>query len=81
MLYAPGLVVGRLLDRGYLRLPVLVASVVFVICMFLTAECTQYWQFLLCQGFGIGVSHERCFIADFGPLTSVNPLARNRSTV
>ena len=27
--------------------------------MFLTAECTQYWQFLLCQGFGIGVSPYR----------------------
>ena len=81
MLYAPGLVVGRLLDRVYLRLPVLVASVVFVICMFLTAECTQYWQFLLCQGFGIGVSHDRCFVAEFGQLTSVDLLARNRSTV
>ena len=68
-------------DRGYLRLPVLVASTVFVICMFLTVECTQYWQFLLCQGFGIGVSHERCLVAEFGQLTSVNLLARNRSAV
>ncbi|KAM5536453.1 hypothetical protein V8D89_009889 [Ganoderma adspersum] len=56
MLYAPGLVVGRLFDRGHLRLPMLVASAVFVVCMFLTAECTEYWQFLLCQGFGIGLS-------------------------
>ena len=68
-------------DKGHLRLPVLAASAVFVVCMFLTAECTQYWQFLLCQGFGIGVSNERCFVAKFGPLTSVNLLACNRSTV
>ncbi|PIL27918.1 MFS general substrate transporter [Ganoderma sinense ZZ0214-1] len=56
MSYAPGLLVGRLFDMGYFRLPVLASSVLFVACMFLTAECTQYWQFLLCQGFGIGIT-------------------------
>ncbi|KAM5545702.1 hypothetical protein V8D89_000740 [Ganoderma adspersum] len=54
--YAPGLVVGRLFDLGYFRLPVFASSVLFVACMFLTAECTQYWQFLLCQGFGMGIT-------------------------
>ncbi|KAI1786161.1 MFS general substrate transporter [Ganoderma leucocontextum] len=56
MLYAPGVPVGRLFDLGYLRLPVLMASALLVVCMFLTAECTQYWQFLLCQGFGVGLA-------------------------
>ncbi|PIL26828.1 MFS general substrate transporter [Ganoderma sinense ZZ0214-1] len=56
MLYAPGLAVGRLFDRGHLRVPVFVASAVFVLCMFLTAECTEYWQFLLCQGVGMGLA-------------------------
>ncbi|KAM5536464.1 hypothetical protein V8D89_009900 [Ganoderma adspersum] len=56
MMYAPGLFLGRLFDKGYLRLPVFVASAVFVACMFLSAECTQYWQFVLCQGFGLGLS-------------------------
>ncbi|KAM5529995.1 hypothetical protein V8D89_016340, partial [Ganoderma adspersum] len=56
MSYAPGLIVGRLFDWGYFRLPVFAASVLFVACMILTAECTQYWQFLLCQGFGIGTA-------------------------
>ena len=56
MRYTAGLLTGRLFDEGHLRLPVFIASALFVVCMFLTAECTQYWQFLLCQGFGIGVS-------------------------
>ena len=56
MLYAPGLPVGRLFDLGYLRLPVFLASALLVVCMFLNAQCTEYWQFLLCQGFGVGVS-------------------------
>ncbi|KAM5545602.1 hypothetical protein V8D89_000640 [Ganoderma adspersum] len=54
--YSPGLIVGRLFDLGYFRLPVFASSVLFVACMFLTAECTQYWQFLLCQGFGMGIT-------------------------
>ncbi|PIL26826.1 MFS general substrate transporter [Ganoderma sinense ZZ0214-1] len=54
--YAPGLLVGRLFDMGYRRFLVFASSVLFVACTFLTAECTQYWQFLLCQGFGIGIT-------------------------
>ena len=54
-MFMPGLVLGRLFDMGYLRIPVFLASVLLVVCTFLTAECTEFWQFLLCQGFGIGV--------------------------
>ncbi|PIL27916.1 MFS general substrate transporter [Ganoderma sinense ZZ0214-1] len=54
--YGPGLIVGRVFDMGYFRLPTFISSVLFVACIFLTAECTQYWQFLLCQGFGIGIT-------------------------
>ncbi|KAM5531986.1 hypothetical protein V8D89_014320 [Ganoderma adspersum] len=54
--YAPGLIFGRLFDWGYFRLPIFAASILFVACMLLTAECTQYWQFLLCQGFGLGIA-------------------------
>ncbi|PIL27910.1 MFS general substrate transporter [Ganoderma sinense ZZ0214-1] len=56
MLFAPGLLFGRLFDKGHLRLPVFVASAAFVACVFLTAQCTQYWHFLLCQGFGMGLA-------------------------
>jgi MFS transporter, MCT family, solute carrier family 16 (monocarboxylic acid transporters), member 10 len=49
------LVSGRLLDIGYLRAPLLVASVSLVFCLFMTAQCTQYWQFMLSQGVTLGV--------------------------
>ena len=41
---------------GHLRLPVFAASALLIACTFLTAECTEFWHFILCQGFGIGVS-------------------------
>lgn len=52
----PGAITGRMLDLGYHKLPLGIASVVLVVCAFLVAECKEYWQFLLCQGIGMGVS-------------------------
>ncbi|KZP29024.1 MFS general substrate transporter [Athelia psychrophila] len=52
----PGLVTGRLFDRGYFKVPLFAASCLLVVATVLVAECTQYWQFLLCQGFAIGLS-------------------------
>lgn len=54
-MFMPGLVLGRLFDMGHLRVPVLLASALLIACTFLTGECKEFWQFLLCQGFGIGV--------------------------
>jgi MFS transporter, MCT family, solute carrier family 16 (monocarboxylic acid transporters), member 10 len=54
--FLPALVTGRLLDIGYLHTPMIIASIILVVCTFLIAECHTYWQFLLCQGFGVGVS-------------------------
>ncbi|ELU44179.1 MFS_1 domain-containing protein [Rhizoctonia solani AG-1 IA] len=51
-----GLIVGRLFDLGYFRIPQIAASIVLVGGTFLTAECKEYWQFLICQGVGVGVS-------------------------
>ncbi|TBU48849.1 MFS general substrate transporter [Dichomitus squalens] len=56
VIYVVGLPLGRLFDMGYLKLPMLLASALFIACLFLTAECTEYWQFLLCQGFGMGIA-------------------------
>ena len=53
--FLPCLITGRLFDIGYYKGPLLAASVVLVAATFLVAECTQYWHFLLCQGFAIGV--------------------------
>ncbi|ELU44176.1 ATP-dependent RNA helicase eIF4A [Rhizoctonia solani AG-1 IA] len=50
-----GLVTGRMFDLGYFRGPQLAAAALFVAGTFLTAECKEYWQFLLCQGLAVGV--------------------------
>ena len=46
---------GRLTDRGHLHGPLIVASAIFVTSIFLTGECKEYWQFMLCQGVAFGV--------------------------
>lgn len=55
LVFLPGLVTGRMFDIGYFKLPYLFASILLVVATFLVGECTKYWQFLLCQGFAIGV--------------------------
>lgn len=67
LVFIPGLVTGRLFDMGILRVPVVVASAWVVMATFLVAECTTYWQFLLCQGFAVGLG---CGVI-FGPLLGV----------
>lgn len=51
----PGLFIGQLFDRGHLRVPLAVSSIMLVVCTLLVAQCKVYWQFLLCQGFAVGV--------------------------
>jgi MFS transporter, MCT family, solute carrier family 16 (monocarboxylic acid transporters), member 10 len=50
-----GLIIGRWLDLGCYRIPFMVAAVTLVVAQLLVAECKSCWQFLLCQGFLIGV--------------------------
>ncbi|PFH46717.1 hypothetical protein AMATHDRAFT_97034, partial [Amanita thiersii Skay4041] len=56
LVFLPGLVMGRLFDLGYFRSALLSCSVLLVTATFLVAECKEYWQFLLCQGFAVGLS-------------------------
>jgi len=67
LVFFPSLVTGRMFDIGHLHIPLIIASINLVICTFLIAECHKYWHFLLCQGFGVGVS---CGIV-FGPVMSI----------
>ncbi|KAJ1307958.1 hypothetical protein OPQ81_002035 [Rhizoctonia solani] len=67
LVFFPGLIVGRLFDLGYFRIPQITASIVLVGGTFLSAECKEYWQFLLCQGVGIGFASG--FL--FGPAIAV----------
>ncbi|KAF8488310.1 MFS general substrate transporter [Russula emetica] len=78
LVFFPALISGRLFDIGYFRLPLFIASINLVLCTLLIAECHEYWHFLLCQGFGVGVS---CGIV-FGPVISIvaHWFKRRRST-
>ncbi|CAE7233090.1 unnamed protein product [Rhizoctonia solani] len=67
LVFFPGLIVGRLFDLGYFRIPQITASVALVAGTFLTAECKEYWQFLICQGVCVGFASG--FL--FGPAIAV----------
>ncbi|KAI0371653.1 MFS general substrate transporter [Pilatotrama ljubarskyi] len=56
LIFLPGLVVGRIFDMGWTKTPLALASAVIVAVTFLTAECTKYWHFLLCQGIALGLA-------------------------
>ncbi|KAJ7496834.1 major facilitator superfamily domain-containing protein [Mycena latifolia] len=56
MVFIPAVISGHYFDRGHFRVPFLVASAGLVVATFLVAQCTQYWHFLLCQGFLVGIS-------------------------
>ncbi|KAK0226953.1 major facilitator superfamily domain-containing protein [Armillaria nabsnona] len=56
LIFMPGLITGRMFDIGYFKLPFFLASILVVVATFLVAQCTQYWHFLLCQGFAIGLA-------------------------
>lgn len=64
LVFFPALITGRLFDIGHLHVPLFIASINLVVCTLLIAECHEYWHFLLCQGFGVGVSavHSRPLI-------------------
>ncbi|EJD49716.1 MFS general substrate transporter [Auricularia subglabra TFB-10046 SS5] len=67
LVFFPGLLTGRMFDLGWYRLPQLFWSVIQVASVFLIAECTQYWHFLLVQGILVGLS-SGCL---FGPVMAV----------
>jgi len=51
-----GLVSGRIADHGYIRIPAFVSALLFVGIQISLANATQYWQVLLGQGVGLGVT-------------------------
>ncbi|KAH6887338.1 major facilitator superfamily domain-containing protein [Coprinopsis sp. MPI-PUGE-AT-0042] len=65
LVFVPGIFMGRLCDLGYLRIPLAIGTVFTVAATFLIAECTQYWQFLLCHGIFLGLGSGICFGAAF----------------
>ena len=71
LVFFPALVSGRLFDTGHLHVPLFIASVNLVLCTLLIAECHEYWHFLLCQGFGVGVGAQFLALNNCPPLTAV----------
>jgi MFS family permease len=67
LVFVPGIFVGRLFDRGYFRLPFMLANGALILATFLVAECTAFWQVILCQGILTGIT---CGIM-FSPLLAL----------
>ncbi|KAJ7352024.1 MFS general substrate transporter [Mycena albidolilacea] len=69
---------GRLFDNGFFAGPAACASLTLVALTILTGECTQFWHFLLCQGFAVGIA---CGVI-FGPTLAIvsHWFKRRRST-
>ncbi|KAF9461812.1 MFS general substrate transporter [Collybia nuda] len=67
LIFLPAVFVGRLFDLGHFRSIFLTSSAVLIASTFLIAQCTEYWQFLLCQGFAAGLACGGIF----GPTTAV----------
>ncbi|KAJ7872792.1 MFS general substrate transporter [Mycena olivaceomarginata] len=69
---------GRLFDNGFFAGPAACASLTLVALTILTGECNQFWHFLLCQGFAVGIA---CGVI-FGPTLAVvsHWFKRRRST-
>ncbi|KAJ7493761.1 MFS general substrate transporter [Mycena latifolia] len=55
IIFLPGVLVGRIFDIGYFRIPFATGSILIVVGTFLIPLCKMYWHFILCQGFMIGV--------------------------
>ncbi|KAJ6593388.1 major facilitator superfamily domain-containing protein [Mycena capillaripes] len=67
LIFVPGLLSGHYFDRGHLRVPLFIASALLVAATFLIGQCTEYWHFLLCQGFAVGITSG----VAYGPTTAV----------
>ncbi|KAJ7783965.1 major facilitator superfamily domain-containing protein [Mycena maculata] len=55
LFFLPALVVGRMFDIGYFRIPFAAGGLLIVLTAFLVPECKVYWHFMLCQGVGVGI--------------------------
>ncbi|KAH7103233.1 major facilitator superfamily domain-containing protein, partial [Auriculariales sp. MPI-PUGE-AT-0066] len=53
--FSIGLIVGRAFDDGYGKALVIGGAAFYIICIFLTSLCKEYWQVFLAQGLGVGL--------------------------
>ncbi|THU84273.1 MFS general substrate transporter [Dendrothele bispora CBS 962.96] len=64
LLFCTSIFVTQLFENFRFRIPFVFFSVLLILSVFLTAQCSRYWQFLICQGILSGVSSG----AFYGPL-------------
>ncbi|KAF8173184.1 MFS general substrate transporter [Mycena galopus ATCC 62051] len=76
--FGVAVLMGRLFDNGYFALPAACASLALIMLTILTGQCTEFWHFLLCQGFATGIASG----VIFGPTLAVvsHWFKRRRST-
>ncbi|EIN11718.1 MFS general substrate transporter [Punctularia strigosozonata HHB-11173 SS5] len=59
LMFTMGLFTGKLFDEGHCRLLIFVGSVFYIVALFMTSLCTEYWQVFLaqgvCGGIGLGI--------------------------
>ncbi|KAJ7879155.1 major facilitator superfamily domain-containing protein [Mycena leptocephala] len=68
-IFLPALLVGRLFDIGYFRVPFASGSLLIVLTTFLVPHCKVYWHFMLCQGFGVGIGSGLMFCSMISVVT------------
>jgi MFS family permease len=71
-----GCISGPLFDAGYLKHLIVVGGSIYVFCMMMTSIATQYWQFLLAHGIGVGLGMGLIFSPSVGTLS--HHFARSR---
>ncbi|THU91895.1 MFS general substrate transporter [Dendrothele bispora CBS 962.96] len=63
-----GSISGPLFDAGYFKHLILVGGLLYVFCLFMTSIATEYYQFLLAQGLGVGFSQGLLFTPSLSSL-------------
>lgn len=61
-LLSTSIVSGPLADRFGLRVVLWPGTAVYILAVLMVSFCDQYWQFLLCQGFLLGISAGMIFV-------------------
>jgi MFS family permease len=79
LLFFTGIVSGPLYDAGHFRALLVVGLFMIVFGMFMTSLCVAYWQFLLAQGFCIGIGMGLLFLPSAAILSQY--FARHRALV
>ncbi|WVW83925.1 hypothetical protein I302_105948 [Kwoniella bestiolae CBS 10118] len=54
-LFATGAITGPLYDKGYFYHMMFTGTIIYVVCIFMTSLCKEFWQTILAQALGLGI--------------------------